>query len=99
MNLTTMYKIVIESALCAAAFAAGPPAHGAPAPYHPAPNKEEKISPQLFGYEYGVANDYSNGKVKVAGSFKIVPLKSPITTITRALTTATTRRSNISIQV
>merc|ERR1711923_595393 len=81
-NSRTMYKLVIASALFAAAFAAGPPAYGVPAPYHPAPvYKEEKLPPQPFTYEYGVADDYSKNNFKktetqdaegkVAGSFVI----------------------------
>merc|ERR1719211_986797 len=77
-----MYKLIIASALLAAALAASPPAYGAPAPYHPAPvYKEEKLPPQPFAYEYGVADDYSKANFKktetqdaegkVAGSFTI----------------------------
>merc|ERR1711935_1215577 len=77
-----MYKLLIASALIAAASAAGPPAYGAPAPYHPAPvYKEEKLAPQPYAYEYGVADDYSKANFKkaetqdaegkVAGSFTI----------------------------
>ena len=59
-----------------------PPAY-APAPaYHAAPvYKEEKLPPQPFAYEYGVADDYSKANFKktetqdanglVAGSFVI----------------------------
>merc|ERR1711971_1420769 len=71
-----MYKLLVASALVATAFAAGPPAYGAPAPY-----VEEKLPPQPFAYEYGVADDYSKAKFKktetqdanglVAGSFVI----------------------------
>merc|ERR1711935_1018547 len=79
---TNMYKLLIASALIAAASAAGPPAYGAPAPYHPAPvYKEEKLAPQPYAYEYGVADDYSKANFKkaetqdaegkVAGSFTI----------------------------
>jgi len=31
----------------------------APAPYKPAPYKEEKLQPQPYTYQYGVADDYS----------------------------------------
>merc|ERR1712165_638657 len=71
-----MFKIFVASALVATAFAAGPPAYGAPAPYVP-----EKLPPQPFAYEYGVADDYSKANFKktetqdanglVAGSFVI----------------------------
>merc|ERR1711962_1965357 len=71
-----MYKLVIASALLAAAYAAGPPVYGPPAPY-----KEEKLPPQPFAYEYGVNDDYSKANFKktetqdaqgnVAGSFVI----------------------------
>merc|ERR1712168_1388358 len=57
-NLTTMYKVILASALVAAAFAAGPPAY-APAPYVP-----EKLPPQPFAYEYGVNDDYSKANFK-----------------------------------
>ena len=77
------FQLIVASALLAAALAAGPPAYGAPAPYHPAPvaYKEEKLPPQPFAYEYGVADDYSKANFKktetqdaegkVAGSFTI----------------------------
>merc|ERR1719476_615747 len=77
-----MYKFLIFSVVVAAAMAAGPPAHGPPPPaYHPAPYKEEKVAPQPYAYEYGVADDYSKANFKktetqdaygnVAGSFTI----------------------------
>merc|ERR1719187_341823 len=74
-----MYKLIVASALIAAAYAAAPPSYGAPAPYHPAP--VEKLPPQPFAYEYGVADDYSKANFKktetqdaegvVKGSFTI----------------------------
>merc|ERR1712183_1087158 len=81
-NTNNMYKLLVASALLAAALADSPPAYGAPAPYHPAPvYKEEKLPPQPFAYEYGVADDYSKANFKktetqdaegkVAGSFTI----------------------------
>ena len=69
-------QIIVASALVATAFAAGPPAYGAPAPYAP-----EKLPPQPYAYEYGVADDYSKANFKktetqdanglVSGSFVI----------------------------
>merc|ERR1711922_15682 len=61
----------------------GPPAYGAPPAYHPAPAYKpvEKLPPQPYAYEYGVADDYSKANFKktetqdaegkVAGSFTI----------------------------
>merc|ERR1712080_289109 len=78
-----MYKL-IAVALFAVAQARPdhPPAYGAPAPYHaPVVYKEEKLAPQPYAYEYGVADDYSKANFKktetqdaggnVAGSFTI----------------------------
>merc|ERR1712095_152092 len=77
-----MYKLVIISAVVAVAVADNAPAY-APAPaYHAAPAyKEEKLPPQPFAYEYGVADDYSKANFKktesqdgngvVTGSFVI----------------------------
>merc|ERR1712106_359207 len=61
-NTLKMYKVLIASALIVAATAAGPPAYGAPAPYHAAP--VEKLAPQPFAYEYGVADDYSKNNFR-----------------------------------
>merc|ERR1719412_1085826 len=70
-----MYKVILASALVAVAAAI--PA--APVAYGPAP--VEKLPPQPFAYEYGVADDYSKANFKkaesqdaagnVAGSFTI----------------------------
>merc|ERR1712117_484913 len=90
---SNMYKLVILSCAAALASAAGPPAYGAPAPYHPAPvYKEEKIPPQPFAYEYGVADDYSKANFKksetqdaegkVSGSFVIALPEGRIQTTT-----------------
>merc|ERR1712021_19186 len=78
-NTDNMYKVLIASALIAAASAAGPPAYGAPSPYHAA--QVEKLAPQPFAYTYGVVDDYSKNNFqksetqdaegKVAGSFTI----------------------------
>merc|ERR1719156_420407 len=77
-----MYKLLVSAALLAVAVADNAPAY-APAPaYHAAPvYKEEKLPPQPFAYEYGVADDYSKANFKkaesqdangnVAGSFTI----------------------------
>merc|ERR1712051_331393 len=72
-----MYKLVIASAVLATAFAAGPPAYGPPVVGY----KEEKLPPQPYAYEYGVADDYSKANFKktetqdangiAAGSFVI----------------------------
>ena len=70
-------QLVIASAVLATAFAAGPPAYGPPVAVY----KEEKLPPQPFAYEYGVADDYSKANFKktetqdaagvVTGSFVI----------------------------
>merc|ERR1711981_768462 len=77
-----MYKLLVSAALLAVAVADNAPAY-APAPaYHAAPvYKEEKLPPQFFAYEYGVADDYSKANFKktesqdgngvVTGSFVI----------------------------
>merc|ERR1712168_574044 len=77
-----MYKLPVSAALLAVAVADNAPAY-APAPaYHAAPvYKEEKLPPQPFAYEYGVADDYSKANFKktetqdaegkVSGSFTI----------------------------
>merc|ERR1712048_100494 len=77
-----MYKLLVSAALLVAVMADGPPAY-APAPaYHAAPvYREEKLPPQPFAYEYGVADDYSKANFKktesqdgngvVTGSFVI----------------------------
>ena len=57
--LFTFFQLVVASALLSVAFAAGPPAYGAPAPY-----AEEKLPPQPFAYEYGVNDDYSKANFK-----------------------------------
>merc|ERR1712071_242828 len=59
-NHSTMFKVILASALVATAFAAGPPAYGAPAPYAPV----EKLAPQPYAYEYGVNDDYSKANFK-----------------------------------
>ena len=76
-------QLLVASALFAVIAADGPPAYGAPAPYHPAPAYKpvEKLPPQPYAYEYGVADDYSKANFKktetqdaegkVAGSFTI----------------------------
>merc|ERR1712046_109937 len=60
-----MYKLLVSAALLSAVIADSPPAY-APAPaYHAAPvYKEEKLPPQPFAYEYGVADDYSKANFK-----------------------------------
>merc|ERR1719400_961239 len=84
-----MYKVALAAALLAVAVAVADkvPVAYAPAPapapaYHAAPvYKEEKLPPQPFAYEYGVADDYSKANFKktetrdaagvVTGSFVI----------------------------
>ena len=46
----------------------GPPAYGAPPAYHPAPAYApvEKLPPQPYAYEYGVADDYSKANFNAA---------------------------------
>merc|ERR1719431_1772536 len=73
-----MHQVLLCSSLLAVSMAlpAGPPAYGAPAPY-----VEEKLPPQPYAYEYGVADDYSKANFKktetqdaggnVIGSFTI----------------------------
>merc|ERR1712012_1327632 len=73
-----MYKVLIAAALVA--YVAADNAYAPPA-YKPAPYKEEKLPPQPFAYEYGVADDYSKANFKktetqdangvVSGSFTI----------------------------
>merc|ERR1719436_1956793 len=54
-----MYKVFVAAALASVAVAApaGPPAYGPPV---------EKLAPQPFAYEYGVADDYSKANFKKA---------------------------------
>merc|ERR1719439_551105 len=78
-----MFKLFAAAALVAVVVADGPPAYGAPPAYHPAPAYKpvEKLPPQPYAYEYGVADDYSKANFKktetqdaegkVAGSFTI----------------------------
>lgn len=49
-----------------APYAPAPAYKPAPAPYHPAPYKEEKLPPQPFAYQYGVADDYSGANFEKA---------------------------------
>merc|ERR1711923_374143 len=82
-NQITMYKVLAAAALFAVVAADKVPVAYAPAPaYHkPAPYVEEKLPPQPFAYEYGVADDYSKANFKksetqdangvVSGSFVI----------------------------
>ena len=76
------FQLLTAAVLLAAASADSPPSYGAPPAYHPAPAyKAEKLPPQPFAYEYGVADDYSKNNFKktetqdaegkVAGSFTI----------------------------
>ena len=64
-------QLLVSAALLAVAVADNAPAY-APAPaYHAAPAyKEEKLPPQPFAYEYGVADDYGKETAKL-GSFGI----------------------------
>merc|ERR1712053_18652 len=85
-----MYKLLVSAALLAVAVADNAPAY-APAPaYHAAPvYKEEKLPPQPFAYEYGVADDYSKANFKktesqdgngvVTGSFVTAGSRPPPT--------------------
>merc|ERR1712106_619513 len=78
-----MFKLLTAAALMAVVAADGPPAYGAPPAHHPAPAYApvEKLPPQPFAYECGVADDYSKVNFKktetqnadgvVAGSFTI----------------------------
>merc|ERR1712130_669570 len=82
-NQITMYKVLAAAALFAVVAADKVPVAYAPAPaYHkPAPYVSEKLPPQPFAYEYGVADDYSKANFKksetqdangvVSGSFVI----------------------------
>merc|ERR1711936_1263764 len=58
---TNMFKLLVLS-LVASAFADSVPQYGAPPPYHAPVVKyvEEKLPPQPYAYEYGVADDYSH---------------------------------------
>merc|ERR1719215_1641212 len=60
-NHTIMYKVALAAALMAVAIADKVPVAYAPAP---APYKPEKLPPQPFAYEYGVADDYSKANFK-----------------------------------
>ena len=58
-------QVALAAALMAVAIADKVPVAYAPAPaYKPAPYKEEKLPPQPFAYEYGVADDYSKANFK-----------------------------------
>ena len=77
-----LLQVIVAAALVALVAADGPPAY-APAPaYHkPAPYVPEKLPPQPFAYEYGVADDYSKSTFdkaetqdeygNVQGSYKV----------------------------
>merc|ERR1712008_330061 len=89
-----MFKLLTAAALMAVIAADGPPAYGAPPAYHPAPAYApvEKLPPQPYAYEYGVADDYSKANFKkaetqdqygnVAGSFTIARPDGRIQTTT-----------------
>merc|ERR1712026_382026 len=79
-----MFKLFATAALVAAVAADSPPAYGAGPPAYGPPvvgYKEEKLPPQPYAYEYGVADDYSKANFKktetqdaegkVSGSFTI----------------------------
>merc|ERR1712018_280106 len=83
-NLSIMKAFVIAALMAVAAARPDhpPPAYKpAPAPYHPAPYKEEKLPPQPFAYQYGVHDDYSGASFEknenqdasgnLAGSYRV----------------------------
>merc|ERR1712063_192805 len=60
-----MYKVALAAALMAVAIADNVPVAYAPvSAYKPAPYKEEKLPPQPFAFEFGVADDYSKANFK-----------------------------------